>query len=132
MLEHVSHLRSLHNQLKEMDANIDDKELAMTLLASLFEQLKTLITTLDAVGDENISYEKVKSMLLNDFDRTNNSKSVEDVFLQKEIGIEEKNKTNRTTTREIKYQFESNCHDCLEKGHCTRDCLKPKTNTAKS
>ena len=49
MLEHISHLRSLHNQLKEMGVNIDDKELAMTLLASLPEEFKPLMTALDAL-----------------------------------------------------------------------------------
>ena len=80
MLEHISHLRSLHDQLKEMCVNIDDKELAMTLSASLPEEFKPLITALDAVGDENISYDKVKNMLLNDVDRTKDSNSSEDVF----------------------------------------------------
>ena len=83
MLEHISHLRSLHNQLKEMGVNIDDKELAMTLLASLPEEFKPLITALDAVGDENISYEKVKNMLLNYVDRTSDSKTAEDAFSAK-------------------------------------------------
>ena len=40
MLEHISYLRSLHDQLKEMGVSIDDKELAMTLLASLPEEFK--------------------------------------------------------------------------------------------
>ena len=40
MLEHISKLRSLHDQLKEMGFEIDDKELAMTLLASLPEDYK--------------------------------------------------------------------------------------------
>ena len=31
MLEHINHLKSLHDQLKEMGVDIDDKELAMTL-----------------------------------------------------------------------------------------------------
>ncbi len=71
MLEHVNSLRSLHDQLKEMGENMDDEELAMTLLASLPEELKPLITALDAVEEENLSYEKVKRMLLNDADRVN-------------------------------------------------------------
>ena len=37
MLEHIGRLRLLHDQLKKMGVNIDDKELAMTLLASLPE-----------------------------------------------------------------------------------------------
>ena len=34
MLEHISHLRSLHDQLKKVGVSIDDTELAMTLLVS--------------------------------------------------------------------------------------------------
>ncbi len=80
MLEHINSLRSLHDQLKEMGENIDDKELAMTLLASLLEKFKPLITALDAVGEENPLYEKVERMLLNDADRVNDSKKFEDAF----------------------------------------------------
>ena len=32
ILEHIAHLRSLNDQLEEMGANVDDRELAMTLL----------------------------------------------------------------------------------------------------
>jgi hypothetical protein len=40
-----------------MGVNINDGELAMTLLASLPVQFKPIITALDAVGDESISFE---------------------------------------------------------------------------
>ena len=68
MLAHINHIRSLHDQMKEMGIDID-KELAMTLLGSLPDQFKPLITALDAVGEDNLSFEKVKGMLLNDADR---------------------------------------------------------------
>ena len=42
-----SRLRSLHDQLKEMGVEIDDNELEMTLLASLPEDYKPLITVLE-------------------------------------------------------------------------------------
>ena len=58
----------MHDQLKEMGVDVDDKELAMTLLACLPEEFKPLITAIDAVGDESLSYEKVKNMLPNDTD----------------------------------------------------------------
>lgn len=38
----------------------------MTLLVSLTDEFKPLITALDAVGEDNLSFEKVKVMLLND------------------------------------------------------------------
>ena len=80
MLEHINHVKSLHDQLKEMGANIDDVELAMTLLASLPDEFKPLITALDAVGEEKVTFEKVKSMLLNDANRISDSKKIEDAY----------------------------------------------------
>eukprot|EP00794_Sanderia_malayensis_P019751 gene19751-21687_t len=45
----------------------------MTLLASLPDDFKQLITALDAVGESNLSFQKVKAMLLNDFDRNSDN-----------------------------------------------------------
>ena len=80
MSDHINHVKSLHGQLKEMGANIDYGELAMTLLASLPVEIKPLITALDAVGEEEVTFEKVKSMLLNDADRISDSKKIEDAY----------------------------------------------------
>jgi hypothetical protein len=52
----------------------------MTVLASLPEEFKPLITALDAVGEDNISFEKVKGILLNDNDRWKDAKKYEDAF----------------------------------------------------
>jgi hypothetical protein len=54
MLEHINHVKSLHDKLREIGVNIDDRELAMTLLASLQDEFKPLITALDAVGEESV------------------------------------------------------------------------------
>ena len=75
MLDNISRLRSLQDQLKEMWENIDDKEVAMTLLASLPKDYKPLITALDAVGEADLSYEKVENVLLNDVDRGKDAKN---------------------------------------------------------
>ena len=40
MLQHISYLRSLDDQLKEMEVCVYDKQWAMTLLASLPEEFK--------------------------------------------------------------------------------------------
>ena len=87
---------------KKVGLNLLEAMLMLTLLASLSKEFKPLITALDAVGDENVSKKKVKNMFLNDADRTSDSKTVEDVFLQNEIGIEEEKKINGTMARKIK------------------------------
>ena len=108
MLEHVNQLRSLHDQLKEMGETVDDKELAMTLLASLPQEFKPLITALDAVGEDNLYFNKVKGMLLNGNTHT-------------------KSKIPEKT-------FNGTCHFCHERGHFARDCRKRKAklNTQKN
>ena len=43
-----------------MGETVNDKELAMTLLACLSEDFKPLINALDAVGEDNLSFDKSK------------------------------------------------------------------------
>ena len=60
MLDHINRIKSLHDQLSEMGIECDDKELAMILLASLPESYNPLITALDGVGEETLTFQKVK------------------------------------------------------------------------
>ena len=56
--------------MKELGEPIDDKELAMTLLASLpFDRYQSLIVALDVAGEDNLSFNNVKALLLNEADR---------------------------------------------------------------
>ena len=49
MLDHINWIKSVHDQLREIGVQYDDKQLAMSLLASLPESYNPLITALDAV-----------------------------------------------------------------------------------
>ena len=44
---------------------MDDKKLVMTLLGSLSEEYKLLVTSLDAVSEDSLTFKKIKRMLLN-------------------------------------------------------------------
>ena len=131
MLAHINHMRSLHDQMKEMGINVDDKGLAMTLLGSLPEQFKPLITALDAVGEDNLSFEKVKGMLQNDADRMSDTKKAEDAF-SAQRGFARKGKrwprhdNPRKGDGKTGKSFSGLCHYCQERGHFARDC--PKKN----
>lgn len=57
MLDFISRLKCLHDQPNEMDVN----KLAMTLPVSFGDDYMPLITALDAVGENDLSYEKVKT-----------------------------------------------------------------------
>ena len=58
MLNHINYLTSLHAQLVEIGVEIDDKELALTLLASVPNDFMPLLTALDVVVEKNLSFDK--------------------------------------------------------------------------
>ena len=132
MLEHINHLKSLHDQLKEMGVDIDDKELAMTLLASLSDEYKALITALDVVGEDSLSFDKVKGMLLNDTDRNMDIRyiknSEEDYSANRFQGHGRKGKQGHGSGGLVNHEMKSDksfrgkCHFCHENGHMARDC----------
>ena len=99
----------------------------MTLLASLPEEFKPLITALDAVGEDNLSFDKVKGMLLNDNDRMCDAKKQEDAFSAQRGNTNTKSKIPGKT-------FNGTCRFCHERGHFARDCRKGKAklNTQKN
>ena len=125
MLDHISNLKSLHDQLKEMGVKIDDKELAMTLLASLPEKYKPLITALDAVGEADLSYEKVKNMILNDEDRANDVKNQKEDAFTAQRG---KFKNKRGSGENRNKGFQGKCYQCQEKGHFAKNCPRKAGN----
>ena len=99
MIEHINYLKYLHVQLREM--GVDDKELAMTLLASLPDDFMLLITGLDAVGATALSFDIVKIMLLNDTDRESDNlqrKSSEDTLSAKYTFNSRRGRGNRGST----------------------------------
>ena len=129
VLEHISKLRSLHDQLKEMGVEIDDKELA--LLASLPEDYKPQITAHDAVGEKDLSYEKVENMLLNEVNRSKALKNSEDAFSMRSGKSNYKHKNSKLESGNASSNkekvFRGKCHNCQERGHFARDCLKRDT-----
>ena len=66
MLVYINRVRQMATVLTSMGVNIDDKEMAMAVLNGLPSSFQTLITALDAIGDEDptFTFDKVRSLLL--------------------------------------------------------------------
>ena len=66
MLVYINRVRQMASVLESMNVSIDDKEMAMAVLNGLPARFETIITALDAIGDEDESFtfSKVRSRLL--------------------------------------------------------------------
>jgi len=66
MLVYINRVRQMASVLESMGVDIDDKEMAMAVLNGLPKSFRTLITALDAIGDDDPSFtfDKVRSRLL--------------------------------------------------------------------
>ena len=82
------------------------------------------------MGEGDLSYEKVKNMLLNDVDRKSDAKNSEDAFSMRR-GKFYKHKKSKfesgSTSPNNEKVFRGKCHNCQERGHFARGC--PKRNT---
>ncbi len=72
MLVYINRVRQMASVLESMGVAIDDKEMAMAVLNGLPKRFETIITALDAIGDDDpsISFDKVRSRLLQEEKRS--------------------------------------------------------------
>ncbi len=65
MLVYINRVRQMASVLQSMDVTIDDKEMDMVVLNGLPSRFETIITALDAIGDDDPSFtfDKVRSRL---------------------------------------------------------------------
>ena len=121
----ISRVRQLASDCKAMDVDIDDKEIAMTVLCGLPDKYEHLIVAIDAVAtDENLTLDFVKSRLLQEEQRMlerGDVKASSDAALVHNSG-----KSRRLS-----------CVHCGRPGHPSEKCwkkfphLRPNNNQAK-
>ncbi len=72
MLVYIIRVRKMASVLESIGITIDDKEKAMTVLNGLLKRFETIITDLDAIGDDDYSFtfDKVRSRLLQEEKRS--------------------------------------------------------------
>ena len=137
MTEHVNHVKTLSEHLEALEDPVRERDLVIVLLSSLPEEYNNLITTLETLDEEKLTWVYVRDRVICEYDRKQKqsdhepSKEIEkephDALLCgaccKKGGKFSKNDNNKNNNNN---QTKFPCHYCQETGHYIKDCPKKK------
>lgn len=148
VMEHITYMTTLAEQLREMKEEISDQKFATVLLGSLPESYDNFISSLNAQKAEDLKWENVKSLLVEEYMKRKDKKTKfpdqQDALFSKKsnYSFQGKNQSrgsrhHSTMTRDggEQYQRRSNqmrgikCFKCERFGHIVKNCpLNKKPN----
>ena len=134
MVEHVNNLKTISEHLEALDDEVLEKDLVMILMSSIPESYNNLITTLETLREERLTWEYVRDGFITEFERKNGGKEEK---VEKGIFGTEKGGENAWYTNSGKHynknviQSKFKCHYCQETGHFIRDCESKKEDERK-
>ena len=141
MTAHVNSLKTIAEHLESLDDAVVEKDLVMILISSLPESYNNLITALETLKEENLTWTYVRDRVISEFqrrqggDKKSKAKNLDDHdallsqgsggnFHKKKGGGNHNPNQNKSTQKQFK------CHHCNEKGHFIKDCPKKKATEA--
>lgn len=135
MLVYINRVRQMATVLSAMGVDIDDKEMAMAVLNGLPSSFQTLITALDAIGDEDptFTFDKVRSLLLQEERRAAilkpGSSSTDTAALFSKSGKQSGNNRKKCTHCGRTNHTEPYCWQKYGRPSRSRSNNKPRTST---
>eukprot|EP00794_Sanderia_malayensis_P007838 gene7838-biopygen6374 len=123
MIEHINNVKTLSEHLEAVDDAVAEKDLVIILISSLPEQYNYLITALETVGEDKLTWDYVRDRLIHEYEKMQggNASAVgsdpsHDALLMKRDN-EVKKKFNQKRVK---------CFYCKKMGHYAKDCFKKK------
>eukprot|EP00794_Sanderia_malayensis_P009008 gene9008-9970_t len=152
LLEHITYMTSLAEQLKELKEEISSRKFATVLLGSLPDSYENFISGLNARSIEELQWENIKGSLVEEYikrkDRDEKHPSATDDALYATYGVGRNQRgyngrgraRNRGIGRSYGSSFENNrdgprsprCYKCNELGHIVKNCPLNKKNAIHS
>ena len=119
MVEHINAVKTIAEHLEAIGDPIVEHDLVIILISSLTDEYNSLITALETIAEDNLTWDYVRDRLIHEADKLKapppKEKEADDALFTK--GRKEwKNKRSKEFT----------CHYCKEKNHYARDCTKKK------
>ena len=119
---HINEMKTVAERLEGLGDPVSDKDLVMILISSLTENYNNLVTTLETLNEEQLTWTYVRDRLMTEFERRNGDRrnpSSEALF----VGSGKRGGDKSKGPPE--------CWYCHEKGHLERNCDKKKEDAEK-
>ena len=111
MVNHINSMKTLSEHLEAIGDPIAEHDLVIILISSLHEDYNFLITALETIEEDKLTWDYVRDRLIHEAEKTSKSQMKNDALL-----------TSSRDGRKSKKDFR--CHYCNEKNHYARDCKK--------
>ena len=139
METHVNNLKTIAEHLEALDDVVAEKDLVMILISSLPDDYSNLITTLETLKEEKLTWTYVRDRVINEFERKrggdtiSKKKDTRDALFaggndkeKYKKGMGKKNFNSYYGSNANNSKSNLKCHHCSEKGHFRRNCPKLK------
>eukprot|EP00794_Sanderia_malayensis_P011707 gene11707-biopygen9383 len=133
MIDHVNYLKTLAEHLEAVDDAIVEKDLVIISISSLPEEYNYLITALETIAEDKLTWDYVRDRLIHEFEKLHGEEQcgsgttnvpdmknkIEDNALFIKRGTDKGNPSNGRTFL---------CHYCKKPGHFARNRYKKKSD----
>ena len=124
MENHVNTIKTISEHLEALDDEVSEKDLVMILISSLPDEYHNLITAMETLTEDKLTWSYVRDRVLHEYDRKKSS-SVSKVEKENSRALFTNPKWKKKVTDDDKKK-NFKCHFCKEKGHFAFDCKKKK------
>ena len=75
MIQHINKIKTIAENLEALDDRVSEKDLVMILLSSLPSSYNNLITTLESLDEERLTWDYLRDRILTEFERKKETRS---------------------------------------------------------
>ena len=125
MIDHINYMKTLAEHLEAVGDAVVEKDLVIILISSLPDEYNFLITALETIAEEKLSWDYVRDRLLHEYEKMHSGNAMSVGNDASQDALFSRKMPEQKKPIDVK-KFK--CHYCKKKGHFAKDCFKRKSD----